>query len=132
MHAAGTGRGVTLRTVRAARARSTKTRRPAPGPGPGTHVRTSVHTVQHLDSRDRATAVDDDDACTVSKPMGRPVRAFVCTSAAPVLTQQLELVGERASHRARSSVLKHLLVRVICAKSPIPRYHHATTALVPA
>jgi hypothetical protein len=86
MHAAGTGRGVTLRTVRAARARSTKTRRPAPGPGPGTHVRTSVHTVQHLDSRDRATAVDDgdrdddddDEACTVSKPDGPAGTCSAC------------------------------------------------------
>jgi hypothetical protein len=54
--------------------------------GPGMHVRTSVHTVQHLDSRDRATAVDDgdrdddddDEACTVSKPDGPAGTCSAC------------------------------------------------------
>jgi hypothetical protein len=140
MHAAGTGRGVTLRTVRAARARSAaKTRRPAPAcmyVRPCIQCSTSTRaTAQPPSTTATGTTTTTTRHALCRNPMGRlvrAVRAFVCTSAAPVLTQQLGLVGERASHRARSSVFKHLLVRVICAKSPIPRCHHATTALVPA
>lgn len=98
------------------------------------HVRPSVQCSMHLDSRPRnrrRRRRRRTHYVETTKPMAGPVRAVracVCT-AAPVLTHhQLERVSWRANDRARSSVVTHLLVRVICAKSPIPRCHHATTA----
>jgi hypothetical protein len=123
--------GREVRTVRAAGAVPRRDARPDSRPR---HVRPSVQCSMHLDSRPRnrrRRRRRRTHYVETTKPMAGPVRAVracVCT-AAPVLTHhQLERVSWRANDRARSSVATHLLVRVICAKSPIPRCHHATTA----